>query len=62
MEGVGVARAALNQVNALRFIEIRGISDFADEEKNDDWQPYVAEVAAAFTMDWLKTHPLPSKG
>jgi nucleoside phosphorylase len=61
MEGVGVARAALNQVNPVPFIEIRGISDFADSTKKDDWQPYAAETAAAFTMGWLKNHPLPSK-
>lgn len=30
-----------------RFITIRGISDYSDSHKNDDWQAYAAAVAAA---------------
>lgn len=32
---------------------IRGISDYADSHKNDDWQPYAALTAAAYAKDLL---------
>ncbi|KAJ6264531.1 ankyrin repeat [Drechslerella dactyloides] len=34
-------------------IVIRGICDYADSDKNDDWQEYAAGVAAAYTKDFL---------
>lgn len=58
MEGAGVARAVGHQDPAPRFLEVRGISDFADYEKNDDWQIFAANAAAAFTMGFLRTRPL----
>jgi nucleoside phosphorylase len=58
MEGAGVARAAMNHTNLPRFLEIRGICDFADAEKNDDWHEYAANVAAAFTIGWLRDRPV----
>ncbi|MEM9540756.1 MAG: SAVED domain-containing protein [Cyanobacteria bacterium P01_E01_bin.42] len=59
MEGAGVARAAKNHAKPPRFLEIRGISDFADPEKNDDWHKYAANTAAAFTIGWLRDRPVP---
>ncbi|KAK6522769.1 hypothetical protein TWF281_002205 [Arthrobotrys megalospora] len=35
-------------------IVIRGISDYADENKNDDWHQYAAAVAAVYARDFLK--------
>ena len=50
MEGGGLARAA--------FLEIRGVCVFADEHKNDNWQPYAANAAAAFTVGLLRSMPI----
>ena len=57
MEGAGVARAAHHA--GLNFIEVRGICDFADPNKNDDWQPYAASAAAAFLIAWLRSGTVP---
>jgi 5'-methylthioadenosine/S-adenosylhomocysteine nucleosidase len=54
MEGAGVARAVQHK-EGTHFIEIRGISDFADPQKNDEWQAYAANAAAAFLMAWLRS-------
>jgi len=59
MEGAGVARAAAQQPHQPLFIEVRGICDYADEQKNDDWQPFAAEIAAAFTIGLLRSRPVP---
>jgi len=59
MEGAGVARAATNHTNPPRFLEIRGISDFADNQKDDNWHAYAANVAAAFTIGLLRSRPIP---
>jgi 5'-methylthioadenosine/S-adenosylhomocysteine nucleosidase len=59
MEGAGVARAAAQQPHSPPFIEIRGICDYANEQKNDDWQPFAAEVAATFTVGLLRSRPVP---
>jgi len=32
---------------------VRGISDFADASKNDEWQPYAAITAAAYAKEIL---------
>ncbi|THV80931.1 purine and uridine phosphorylase [Aureobasidium pullulans] len=37
---------------------IRGISDYADTHKNDDWHAYAASTAAAYAKELLKTVPL----
>ena len=58
MEGAGVALAALNHVDKPEFLEIRSVCDFADEHKNDDWQPYAANAAAAFLVSFLRSRPL----
>ena len=46
MEAAGI-------MNTLPVAVIRGISDYADKYKNDDWQPYAAAVAAAYTKGLL---------
>ena len=58
MESSGVARAALQQVNPSRFLTIRSASDLGDKNKGDDWQPYAADVAAAFAIGFLHYGPL----
>jgi nucleoside phosphorylase len=47
MEGSGVADAAWTFHRG--YIAIRGICDYCDPNKNDDWHPYAALVAAAAT-------------
>jgi len=59
MEGAGVAQAAAQQPHPPQFIEVRGICDYANEQKNDDWQPFAAEAAAAFTVGLLRSRPVP---
>jgi nucleoside phosphorylase len=58
MEGAGVARAALNNNPSPAFLEVRGVCDFADEHKNDDWQLYAANAAAAFAIGLLRSRPI----
>jgi nucleoside phosphorylase len=47
MEGSGIADAATMQ--GLNFIVIRGICDYCDSEKNDEWHGYATAVASAYT-------------
>lgn len=42
-----VEMEAAGLMNDFPCIVIRGICDYADERKNDEWQPYAAAVAAA---------------
>jgi 5'-methylthioadenosine/S-adenosylhomocysteine nucleosidase len=55
MEGAGVAEAV--ELDSIRFIEIRGISDLANPDKNDDWHSDAANAAATFTMALLRSRP-----
>ncbi len=45
MEGAGVAIAAA--AAGIGYLNIRGICDYADSNKNDDWQTYASVCAAA---------------
>jgi len=56
MEGAGVAQAAENA--HVNFLEIRGISDLANPEKDDRWHIYAANAAAAFTRGFLRSKPI----
>ncbi len=61
MEGSGAAAPA--QYFGARIgdiFEIRGISDLADGTKDDRWQDYAADAAAAFTVAFLATGPISS--
>ena len=57
MEGVGVAKAVFSDATPPRYLEIRGISDYAGPDKNDDWHEYAANAAAAFTIGLLRDRP-----
>jgi nucleoside phosphorylase len=48
MEGFGAALAAFESDPPVDFMVIKGICDWADPDKNDDWQPYAADASAAF--------------
>ncbi|KAI1027707.1 hypothetical protein LB504_011728, partial [Fusarium proliferatum] len=44
---------AAGLMNHFPCVVIRGICDYADSHKNDQWQEYAAMVAAAYTKDLL---------
>jgi nucleoside phosphorylase len=58
MESYGVAIAAANSSDRPRFLAIRGICDYADSNKGDDWHEYAAQSAAAFTVGFLLSGPV----
>ncbi|KAK6337160.1 hypothetical protein TWF718_009944 [Orbilia javanica] len=47
MEAAGLA--------GFPYIIIRGICDYADSQKNDDWQKYAAGIAAAYARELLES-------
>jgi len=58
MEGAGVARAVFSDPLRPRFLEIRGVSDFANASKNDFWHEPAAAAAARFAVDLLRSRPI----
>ena len=59
MESFGAAAAAAQSDNRPRFIAVRGISDYADDAKNDDWHEYAADSAASFALELLRFGAIP---
>jgi hypothetical protein len=57
MEGVGVALSAYSSETLPGFLLAKGISDWADPSKGDDWQRYAAEASAAFITGLLQEQP-----
>jgi tetratricopeptide (TPR) repeat protein len=55
MEGSGIADAAWNV--EVQYLVIRGICDYCDRNKGDDWQVYAAVVAAAYSRALLEATP-----
>ncbi|TIA15952.1 purine and uridine phosphorylase [Aureobasidium pullulans] len=45
-------------LDAFPCLVVRGISDYADTHKNDDWQAYAAAAAAAYAKELLTVLPL----
>ncbi|KAJ6145525.1 hypothetical protein N7470_009420 [Penicillium chermesinum] len=43
------------------FLVVRGISDYADSTKNDDWHHYAALAAAAYAKELLQYVRMPSR-
>lgn len=54
MEAGGVVEAAGQLKSPVGILIIRGISDFGDEDKDDNWHEYSAKSAAKFFFDFLK--------
>jgi nucleoside phosphorylase len=53
---------AAGLMNDFRCIVIRGISDYCDSHKNDEWQPYAAVAAAGLAKEILSyMDPIHSK-
>jgi nucleoside phosphorylase len=59
MEAGGVASAAFQAVEQPGFLMIRGVSDLADEHKDDTWRRYACHAAAAYTLALLQSGPVP---
>ena len=59
MESFGVAVAAHYALHRPRFIAVRGVSDFADEHKNDNVRLNALQNAADFLVGFLRTGALP---
>lgn len=56
MEGAGVAEAAM--ANGKGFFVVRGICDYANDWKNDNWHHYAAMAAAVFAVHLIRNMPL----
>jgi nucleoside phosphorylase len=66
MEGVGVATAAFYRPQVVNCLVVRGLSDWADPDKNEDqgkgWREYAANSAAAYVMAFLRSGPVKPRG
>jgi nucleoside phosphorylase len=52
---------AAGLMNDFRCVVIRGISDYSDSHKNDEWHAYAAAVAAGLAKEIL-SHMDPTDG
>jgi hypothetical protein len=63
MEAGGVASALYQTADAPNVFMIRGVSDLADPDKEKarvrEWRPYACDVAASYTVAFLKSGPVP---
>jgi nucleoside phosphorylase len=59
MEGSGIATAGWIHGRS-GYLLIRGICDYCDSNKNDEWQLYAAVVAAAYARALVESIPLAS--
>jgi len=53
MEAAGIAAMLRQLEQPPGFIVIKGICDYADSQKNDDWQAYAADAAASFAFSFV---------
>ena len=53
MEGAGIAAACQNQSDVQCCLIVKGISNYANENKDDTWQPAAAKNAACFLSDMI---------
>ena len=53
MEASGLAESAWQAGKG--YLVIRGICDYANDDKNKVWQPYAAVAAAAFARELIET-------
>lgn len=50
---IAVEMEAAGLMNDFPCVIIKGVCDYADSHKNDEWQPYAAAVAAAYAKELL---------
>jgi len=55
MEASGIADATWT--HDVGYLVVRGICDYCDSHKNNDWQQYAAVVAAAYTRALIESMP-----
>jgi adenosylhomocysteine nucleosidase len=55
MEGAGLALAAHRASYGVHLGLVKGIADWADGNKNDDWHVYASIAAAAFTLALIES-------
>jgi len=55
MEGSGIADATWT--HDIGYLVVRGICNYCDSHKNDEWQQYAAVVAAAYTRALIESMP-----
>lgn len=55
MEGSGIADATWN--HEIGYLVVRGICDYCDSNKKDEWQMYAAIAAAAYTRALIESIP-----
>ncbi len=60
MESYGTALAAYQSETVPGMFMVKGICDWADNSKIDEWQEYAADVSAAFLVAMLKRAPFTS--
>lgn len=53
MEGTGCHKFIKSNQPHLKLKIIKAVCDWSDESKSKEWQPYCAEIAAEFTVDYL---------
>jgi nucleoside phosphorylase len=59
MESYGTALAVFEAETVPGMLLVKGICDWADSSKSDDWQEYAADIAATFVVALLKRVILP---
>ncbi|KAI5459959.1 nucleoside phosphorylase domain-containing protein [Mariannaea sp. PMI_226] len=52
---IGLEMGAAGTMNTIPVGVIRGVCDYADSHRNEDWQPYAAAMAAAYAKTILNT-------
>jgi nucleoside phosphorylase len=55
MESGGMATSLHELPNPPGFIVVKGISDFANSQKSDEWQLYAADASAALAAELVRT-------
>jgi nucleoside phosphorylase len=60
---IGLEMEAAGTIDRIPVAVIRGVSDYGDAQKNKEWQPYAAAMAAAYAKHLLNTiTPAPGQG
>ncbi len=56
MEAYGVARGSLAAISPPRPLIVKGVQDFADDQKSDDYREYAAYVSARFLLAFIERY------
>jgi nucleoside phosphorylase len=54
MESYGLARAVTSAIISPHFMIVKGVQDFADPEKNDNFREYAALVSAVWLYEFIQ--------